>query len=355
MESYDFVIVGGGTAGCVLAARLSENPEVSVLLLEAGAAMSPASAEIPPAWPTLLQSPANWGDVALGQTAAGRPVLVARGRALGGSSAINALVFVRGHRSSYDRWVNEGAEGWGFDDLLPFFRRTETAQGRDPALRGMDGPLVVGPATPPNPVLAACLDAAEEVGYRRADDISGGLEEGFGWADLSIVAGRRQSAPGAYLRPAMQRGNLRVVTEALAHRLLLDRQRCIGVEYSVSGELVRAGAGGEVVLTAGTIGTPQLLMLSGIGSASALRPHGIEVVAQLPGVRENLHDHPFAFIIYRSAQPVPAAANNHGEALGLLRSDSDLDSLDLQILFVDIPLVHRPWVGRRRGTRSRPR
>ena len=339
MDSYEFVIVGGGTAGCVLAARLSESPEVSVLLLEAGAAESPAGAEYPPAWPALLQSPANWGDVAPGQTAAGRPVAVARGRVLGGSSAINAMVFMRGHRSSYDRWVKEGAGGWGFDDLLPFFRRTETAKGRDPVLRGMDGPLIVGPATPPNPVLAACLDAAEEAGYRRADDISGGLEEGFGWSDLNIVAGRRQSALAAYLRPAMQRGNLRVVTEAHAHRLLMDRQRCAGVEYSVSGELCRAGATGEVVLTAGTIGTPKLLMLSGIGPASALRLHGIEVVAELPGVGENLHDHPYAFIIYRPARPVPAAANNHGEALGLLRSRPDLDYPDLQILFVDISLV----------------
>jgi choline dehydrogenase-like flavoprotein len=225
-------------------------------------------------------------------------------------------------------------EGWGFDDLLPFFRRTETAHGRDPALRGMDGPLAVGPATPSNPVLAACLDAAEEAGYRRADDISGGIEEGFGRADLNIVAGKRQCALDAYLRPAMQRGNLRVVTEALAHRLLTDRQRCVGVKYSAGGGLFRAGVVGEVVLTACAVGTPKLLMLSGIGPASALRPHGIDLVADLPGVGENLHDHPYAFIIYRPAQPVPAAANNDGEALGLLRSDPDLGYPDLQIIFV---------------------
>lgn len=339
MDSYDFVIVGGGTAGCVLAARLSANPATSVLLVEAGAAQPPAAAELPPAWPTLLGSAANWADVAADQTQARRPVAVARGRVLGGGSAINAMVFMRGHQSSYDRWIKAGAAGWGFADLLPFFRRTETAKAHDPALRGTDGPLVVGPATPPNPVLSACLDAASERGYQRADDISGGLEEGFGWTDLNIVAGRRQSAADAYLRPVMARPNLRVVTGALAHRLLIERQRCTGVEYSVRGEVTRVRANNEVLVSAGTIGTPKLLMLSGVGPASALRPHGIEVTADLPGVGENLHDHPYAFVIYRPAQPVPAAANNHGEALGLLRSDPALDYPDLQLIFVDIPMV----------------
>jgi choline dehydrogenase len=287
----------------------------------------------------LLQSPANWADVAVGQTREHRPVGVARGRVLGGGSAINAMVFMRGHRSSYDRWVKDGADGWGFDDLLPFFRRTETAPGRDPAVRGTDGPLTVGPATSPNPVLAACLDAASEIGYPRARDISAGLEEGVGWTDLNVVAGRRQSAADAYLRPVLDRANLYVVTGAFVRRLLVRGQRCIGVEFSVDGELVRALASSEVVVSAGTIGTPKLLMLSGIGPAVDLRSHGIEVVADLPGVGRNLQDHPYAFVIYRPAQPVPAAANNHGEALGLLRSDPDLDHPDLQILFVDIPLT----------------
>jgi len=339
MNSYDFVIVGGGTAGCVLAARLSQDPATSVLLLEAGAAQPPLGADSPPAWPTLLATEANWGDIAADQTAAGRPVAVARGRVLGGGSAINAMVFMRGHRSSYDRWLKEGADGWGFDDLLPFFRRSETANGHDPALRGTTGPLVVGPANPPNPVLVACLNAAVEAGFPRADDISGGLDEGFGLTDLTVVDGKRQNAADAYLHPVRWRANLRIVTGALAHRLLLDGQRCTGVEYSSAGKVVLARAEREVVLAAGTIGTPKVLMLSGIGPATGLRRHGIEVTADLPGVGENLHDHPYAFVIYRPARPVPAAANNHGEALGLLRSSAGLDHPDLQILFVDIPLV----------------
>jgi choline dehydrogenase len=348
MGSYDFVIVGGGTAGCVLAARLSEDPRVSVLLLEAGAAEPPAGAEHPPAWPTLLESPANWGDIAVDQTAAKRPVPIARGRVLGGGSAINGMLFMRGHRSCYDQWAKDGAGGWGFDDLLPFFRRSETLAGHDPALRGTDGPLIVTQPTPPNPVVVACLEAAAETGYRGAGDICGGMEEGFGWSNLNIVAGRRQSARDAYLKPAVDRGNLRIVTEALAHRLLLDGQRCVGVEYSAGGELLRVEAS-EIVLAAGAIGTPKLLMLSGIGPASALRPHGIEVAAELPGVGENLQDHLYVPTVYLPAQPVPASANSHGEALGLLRSDPDLGYPDLQILFIDIPLVPPPASGPESG------
>jgi choline dehydrogenase len=168
MNSFDYIVVGGGTAGCVIAARLTENDATRVLLVEAGPAAPLDAMAVPPAWPTLLTSPANWGDITVKQAATGTSTPLARGRALGGSSAINAMGFVRGHRSSYDAWVAAGAAGWGFDDLLPYFQRSENAPGRDPRLRGVGGPLTVAPADPPNPLIMACLDASELMSGRLA-------------------------------------------------------------------------------------------------------------------------------------------------------------------------------------------
>jgi choline dehydrogenase-like flavoprotein len=337
-ESYDFIVVGAGTAGCVIAARLSEDEDARVLLLEAGSQDPSPAVAVPPAWPSLLGTSADWADTTVPQAATGRSVPWPRGRGLGGSSAINGMNFVRGHRGSYDAWVTAGAKGWGFEDLLPFFRRSENAEGRNPAIRGIAGPLTVGPATSRHPIAQAGMAAAADVGYRRAVDLSGGLEEGFGWCDLNIVAGQRQSAADAYLTPALGRPNLRVVTEALVHRLKLDAGRCIGVEYSVGTELFSVGSSGEVVVTAGTVGSAQLLMLSGIGPRAHLNDVGVGVVVDLPGVGANLHDHPMSGIVYRSAQPVPAGVNNHGEAMGLIRSSAAIDTADLQIMFVDVPL-----------------
>lgn len=338
-DSYDFIVVGAGTAGCVVAARLSEDNNTRVLLIEAGSATPlPASAE-PPLWHTLLDTHANWGGITTTQAATGTNPRWGRGKGIGGSSAINAMMFVRGHKDSYDRWQQSGAKGWTFDDLLPYFKRSETADGRDPALRGMHGPLKVAPANPPNPVLTAAWLAALHTGYPRATDVSGGVEIGFGLTDVTIVDGRRQSAGDAYLTDALTRPNLTFVADSLVHRLLLDNGRCTGVEYSTGTERsIRTAHAGEVIVSAGAIGSPQLLMRSGIGPQSHLRAVGIEVQADLPGVGSNLQDHPLTGLVYKAKLPVPPGQHNHGEIMGLVRTDAaETGAPDVQILPLDDP------------------
>ncbi|MFD1517185.1 GMC family oxidoreductase [Pseudonocardia yunnanensis] len=341
--SYDYVIVGAGTAGCVIAAQLSEHDGARVLLLEAGSRDPQPLGSVPPAWPKLLGTPASWGESTVAQAATGTPMPFPRGRGLGGSSAINGMIFVRGHRSSYDAWVAAGAKGWGFDDLLPYLCRSENAVGRDPVVRGVDGPLLVGPSNPRHPVAEAVLAAAVETGFATATDISSGLEQGFGWNDLSIADGRRFSAADAYLAPAMGRPDLDVVTNALVHRVTTEAGRATGVEYSVGAEQFRARCEREVVLTAGTVGSAQLLLRSGIGPQSHLRDVGVETVLHLPGVGANLQDHPQTTVVYSPARPVPPSANNHAEVTGLIRSDLALDGPDLQFLAVDMSMhSHAP-------------
>ena len=335
---YDFVVVGAGTAGCVIAARLSEDSTARVLLLEAGSATPLDLMAVPPAWPALMGTSADWADQTVAQEATGSAVPWPRGRTVGGSSSINAMNFVRGHRASYDAWAQRGARGWGFDDLLPFFMRSERTEGRDPALRGRDGPLIPAPAVQRHPIAQAGLQAAAKAGYPIATDISAGTEQGFGWCDLSIVDGRRQSAADAYLNPVLDRPNLDVVTDALAHRLTITGGRCTGVEYSVGTEIFTVACQTEVVLTAGTVGTPQLLMLSGIGPRAHLREFGIDVVTDLPGVGRKLHDHPMSGIVYESARPVPPGMNNHGEVQGLISTGIGGYGPDVQMMFVDVPL-----------------
>jgi choline dehydrogenase len=340
LAGYDVVVVGAGTAGCVVAARLAA-AGARVMLTEAGNGGPPVGADVPSAFPTFVGSGATWGDVISPQPGTGTAPVLARGRGLGGSSAINGMIFTRGHHSGYADWP----VGWRFDDLLPYFKRTENAVGRDPAVRGVGGPLTVGPADPLNPVIEAGLDAAVRAGYRRVDDVSSGLVEGFGAVDLNIVAGRRQSVVDAYLRPALGRGNIDVVGDAVAQRLLFSGPRCVGVQYR-KGPTTATVMCDTVVLAAGAVGTSQLLLLSGVGPTRDLSPNGIETIHDLPGVGVGLQDHPLTSIVYESARPVPQrVSGNHAEAIGLVRSGPHL----LQFVLMDyarrLPGVNPPEHG----------
>jgi choline dehydrogenase len=285
----------------------------------------------------MIGTSADWGDSTTVQPATGSSVRLVRGRGIGGSSATNAMVFVRGHWASYTAWENVGAKKWGFDDLLPYFKRSETAVGGDPALRGDSGPMRVGPIDPLHPVIAAGLDAASECGHRMATDVSSGLEIGFGPTFQNIAEGRRLTAADAYLMPALSRPNLDFVADAIVHQLRIANGRCAGVEYSTgTATSMSTVCSGDVVLTAGTIGSAQLLMLSGIGPQAHLGDVGIEVRLDLPGVGANLHDHVMAPVVYKSTRPMPPnCGSGHGEAIGLIQTEHADDGPDVQLLFID--------------------
>ena len=310
---FDYVIIGAGSAGCVLANRLSADPSRRVLLIEAGPPDSYIWIHIPVGYFKTMHNPrTDWcmktePDPGLN----GRQLQWPRGRVLGGSSSINGLLYIRGQPEDYDQWRQLGCTGWSYDDVLPFFRRSEDQERGESEFHGAGGPLAVSDMRVQRDVCNAYIDAAEEIGIPRNDDFNGATQEGAGYFQLTARNGRRCSAAVGYLNPAKRRPNLRVVTGALVHRIIVQEGRATGVELSADGVTQRVRAAGEVLLSAGALNSPHLLELSGIGRGEVLRDIGVPVVQELPGVGENLQDHLQARSVYKCNRPTLNDEVNH--------------------------------------------
>src|SRR6266566_939695 len=359
---YDYVIVGAGSAGCVLAARLTEDPDTQVLVVEAGPPDDADEIRIPAAINLLFKSTYDWDYQTVPQErAASRSIYWPRGRTLGGSSSINAMIYIRGSRYDYDTWRDEyGCTGWGYADLLPYFLRSEDNSRGVSAYHGVGGPLSVEDLRHKSALTAAFVNAAKVFGLPPNNDFNGQRQDGVGFYQVTQKKGRRWSAADAYLRPAMARPNLTVQTDALVTRVVFEGDRAAGVRYLLRGseEFVRAER--EVILAAGAIGSPQLLLLSGVGPADHLRDHDIDIVADSPGVGGNLSDHPVVTAMWHTPKtralweqsgPVNLArwrlrhrgplATNVAEAGGFSRSDPALPAPDLQWHVLPTPFVRQ--------------
>ena len=302
-QSVDYIVVGGGSSGCALAGRLSESPDISVLLLEAGGKGDNWLVNTPAA--VVLQVPKkinNWAFETVPQPGlGGRKGYQPRGKVLGGSSSINAMAYIRGHRMDYDEWASLGNSGWSYDEVLPYFKRAEDNRRLKDAFHGQGGPLVVSDLQTDNPFQQHYLDAAKQVGYPISTDFNGAEQEGVGLYQVTQENGERWSAYRGYIKPHLDtRRNLHVETDALTQRILFEGKRAVGVEYRQRGRVMTVRANKEVILSAGAFQSPQLLMLSGIGDAAELQKHGIPVVHHLPGVGKNLKDHPDFIFGYKS-------------------------------------------------------
>ena len=293
MDSYDFIIVGAGSAGCVLANRLSEDEGKTVLLLEAGGADHNIFIHIPAGFFKTISNPkVNWLYTTEPEDPSGnRSISWPRGKVLGGSSSINGHLIVRGQREDYDGWRQLGNPGWSFDDLLPYFRKFETAEVGDSDIRGCEGTIRVREPIEQHPLAQVFMDACEEMGLPRNPDYNGATQEGVGFFQYALGDGRRMSTARDFLKPARRRRNLQVVTKAMTKWLIVENGRATGVRFGHDGFEREAQARCEVILSAGSIASPQILERSGIGSGERLREHGVDVVHELPGVGENLRDH----------------------------------------------------------------
>jgi choline dehydrogenase len=307
IRTFDYVIVGAGSAGCVIAARLTEDKDVRVLLLEAGGKDDHPYVTMPIGFLKAMLVPGHtWGYMSEPEPQlGGRKINLPRGRMLGGSSSINGMFYMRGHPRDFDTWRQKGAEGWGYADVLPYFKRMETSWRGANKYHGGDGPLHVQPIDTRKLLHEPLMQTAALAGYPVSDDLSGENPEGFSKGEVTIDNhGRRASTSRAYLYPAMRRPNLTVETGALTHRVLIESGKALGVEYSKDGRLHTARVEREVILSGGVYNSPQLLMLSGVGDPEALRAQGITPVVDLPGVGRNLSEHPITMLQFKARAPV---------------------------------------------------
>ncbi len=362
MHEADFVIVGSGSAGSALASRLSEDGRHSVIVIEYGGTdfgpfiQMPAALSFP-----MNMSRYDWGFSSEPETHLGGRVLATpRGKVLGGSSSINGMVYVRGHARDFDHWAEQGAAGWAFADVLPYFMRMETAHGGEEGWRGTDGPLHVRRGRQWNPLYKAFVEAGRQAGFETTADYNGSKQEGFGVMEQTIHLGRRWSVANAYLRPTLRRRNV-ILLNGLARRIVIENQRAIGVEVETRKQIQVVKARREVIIAASSINSPKLLLLSGIGPAKHLKEHGIDVIADRPGVGQNLQDHMELYIQQESVLPITLysklnlfskaligaewlffktglGATNHFESAAFVRSKPGVDYPDIQYHFLPVAI-----------------